>query len=246
MIGLSRFSFSLAFVLNFEADMPSPSPKTVRRFAIFFAVILGLQATWILAAELTRPTIPFFPNNAGSAKMAESKATSAAAAARLGWPRGDLWTADAVAANAAQLANTEAGSGAAGANKSALDVAQTAAMLSPSDARNWVLLAMNQQAAGNHAKALALLKMSYYTSPYSDDLFPLRIQIAAHAVRLSDDELVSYLEYELGVVVRHKPDLKRAIASSYASGSPAGRQFLNSALTKLDPSYLTQLKAAKP
>ena len=226
--------------------MSSPSPKAVRRFAVFFAVVLGLQAIWILVPELIRPAMPFFPGDAGSAKMAEAKAASAATAARLGWPRGDLWSADAVAANAALLSRTEAGSSVAGTHNSALDVARTAATLAPSDARNWVLLAMNQQAAGNHGKALAQLKMSYYTSPYNEDLFPLRIQLAAHALRLRDEELVGYLEYELGVVVRHKPNLKRAIALSYASGSQAGRQFLDQALTKLDPAYLAQLKASKP
>jgi hypothetical protein len=232
----------------FENDMTSSSPIVVRRFAAFFAAVLGLQAAWIMAAELTRPAMPFFPGNAVSAKMAATKAASAANAAWLGWPRGELWSDYAVTANAKLLNELESGavSGAAGINDGARNVAETAATLAPSDARNWVLLAMNQMAAGNYGKALAQLKMSYYTSPYSDDLFPFRIQTAARSPSNTDEELSSYVEYELGVIVRQKPDLKRWIASAYGNGSSAGRQFLNQALNKVDPAYLAQLKAAKP
>lgn len=226
--------------------MPLPTPIAVRRYATCFAVILGLQAAWILSAELMRPANSFFPASADQAKIAAANYTHAATAAWLGWPRRDLWSDYAVAANAALIGDIEAGSGAAAANKDASDVAETAAKLAPSDARNWVLLAMSNLIAGNYSKALAQLKMSYYTAPFSEDLFPVRIAIAARSASAADDELGSYVEYELGVIVREKPDLKRSIALAYQQGSVAGRQFLDRTLTKLDPTYLAQLKASKP
>jgi hypothetical protein len=105
---------------------------------------------------------------------------------------------------------------------------------------------MNAQAASNDPKTLTLLKMSYYTSPYSDALFPMRIQVATGSPSIADEELSSYVEYELGVVVGRKPDLKRSVAPAYRTASPAGRRFFETVLEKLDPAYLAELKALKP
>ena len=228
--------------------MPLQPPVMVRSFGAGFAVVLGLLAAWIIAAELIRSDMRFFPGNAAEAKTAAMKQSSAAVAAWIGWPRGELWTDYAVTANAALIGDMKDGklAGASGLDNSARGVAETAATLAPSDARAWLLLAMNAWSESNDDKAAALLKMSYYTSPYSDDLFPLRIQIAARSPRTADEELNSYIEYELGVVVSHKPNLKRSIASAYRAASPTGRLFFDRSLAKLDPNYLAELKATKP
>lgn len=229
--------------------MPLQSPVLVRRFAAGFAVILGLQAAWILAAELTRPVVHFFPGNGTDAKSAARYNSSAGAAAWIGWPRGDLWTDYAVTANAAVIGEIEDGviSSPSSLNKGASRVAETAAILAPSDARAWLLLAIdNATSPSNAGKALAQLKMSYYTAPYNDELFPLRIQVAARTPHIADEELSSFVEYEIGVVIRHKPSLKPSIASAYRTASPAGHRFFETTLAKLDPKYLAELKAAKP
>ncbi len=154
--------------------MPLQSSVLIRSCAVGFAVILGLQAAWILAAELTRPEMQFFPGNGTDARAGATHYSSAAAAAWIGWQRGDLWTDYAVTANAAVIGDIEDGvmSAPSSPAKGARDVAETAAELSPSDARAWLLLALNDgQSASNAGKALAELKMSYYTSPYSEELF---------------------------------------------------------------------------
>lgn len=221
------------------------APVLIRPFATGFALVLGLLAAWIIAAELSRPSLGGFPVNAVEAKAVALKNAAAATAAWVGWPRGELWADYAVTANAGSIGAINAGSPSR-ADDHANGVTETAARLAPSDARSWLLLAMNAQAAANNSKSLALLKMSYYTSPYSDALFPLRIQVATRSPGIADEELSSFVEYELGVVVGQKPDLKRSIAPAYRTASPAGRHFFDSALAKLDPAYLAELKAPKP
>ena len=220
-------------------------PILIRPFATGFAFVLGLLALWIMAAELARLSLVGFPANVAEAKARVLQNSDAATAAWFGWPRGELWTDYAVTANA-ELISAMNGSALSRADDHANGVAETAAMLAPSDARSWLLLAMNAQAASNDSKTLALLKMSYYTSPYSDALFPLRIQVATRSPSIADEELSSFVEFELGVVVGQKPGLKRSIAAAYRTASPAGRRFFDSALTKLDPAYLAELKAPKP
>ena len=233
----------------FDIDMTFQSPTSVRSYASIFAIVLGLQAAWLITAELARPKLPFFPINGTEAQAAATHQSAAAIAAGIGWPRGSLWVDYAITANAAVAGNMEDGSipNAPGANDKPYKTAETAAALTPADARAWVLLAMiTAQTDSKDSIALAQLKMSYYTSPYNDALFPLRIQIAARSPSIADDELQSFVEYELGMVVRHRPTLKRSIATAFRAASPAGRHFLESALAKLDPKLLAELRAATP
>ncbi|MDI1346888.1 MAG: hypothetical protein PSV22_22760 [Pseudolabrys sp.] len=221
------------------------APVLIRPFATGFALLLGLLATWIVAAELSRPSLGSFPANAVEAKAIALQNSAAATAAWIGWPRGELWADYAVIANAGSIGAMNASSPSR-TDDHANGIAETAARLAPSDARPWLLLAMNAQADSNDAKTLALLKMSYYTSPYSDALFPLRIQVTTRSPGIADEELSSFVEYELGVVVGRKSDLKRSIAPAYRTASPAGRRFFETVLAKLDPAYLVELKALKP
>lgn len=221
------------------------APVLFRPYATGFAVVLGLLATWTLAAEATRPSLGYFPANAVEAQAVAQESSSAAAAAWFGWPRGDLWADYAVTANAG-LIDAVTANGPLRADDHANKVAETAAMFAPSDARSWLLLAVNARAASNDTRTTTLLKMSYYTSPYSDALFPLRVRVASRSSNIADEELASFAEYELGVVVGQKPELKRHIMAAYRSASPAGRLFFDGALSKLDPNFLRELKSAKP
>lgn len=217
------------------------APVFLRPFATCFALVLALLAVWIVAADLTRPPPLAFPANAAEAKVIAAQNSAAATTARLGWPRGELWSDYAVTANAALTGATND----TRAKEDANGVAETAAALAPSDARVWLMLAMNASSSLNDAHTAALLKMSYYTSPYSDVLFPLRIQIATRSPSIADQELGSFVEYELGVVAGHKPNLKRFIAPAYRSASPAGRGFFENALKTLDPALLAELRAGR-
>jgi hypothetical protein len=218
------------------------APVLLRPFATGFALVLGLLAAWIMAAEVLRPSLGRFPANATEAKAVALQNSAAATAAWIGWPRGELWADYAVTAAAGSI-GVETASGATRPDDQANGVAETAARLTPSEARSWLLLAMNAPTTANDQKTLALLKMSYYTSPYSDVLFPLRIQVATRSQSINDTELSSFVEYELGVVLGQKPNLKRSIAPAYRTASPAGRRFFEAALAKLDRAYLAELKA---
>lgn len=229
--------------------MARQSPPSIRIYAGAFAIVLGLQSVWLLAAEITRPALPFFPINGAEAKATAIHYSAAAAAAHIGWPRGDLWADYAMTANAALLGDIEDGviPSTNRQSEGASSTTETAAALAPSDARAWLLLASaDMQSASKDGKALAQLKMSYYTSPYNEHLFPLRIQIVARSAIPFNDELRSFIEYELGMIIRHKPGLKRSIASAFRVASPAGRHFLETSIGTLDPNFLTELQTAKP
>ncbi len=223
--------------------------STFRFYSTIFAAVLGLQAAWLIAAELTRPELPFFPVNAAQSNDAATHDVAAAVAATIGWPRGSLWIDRVMSANGALIGSIEDGIIPARHTTAEEDyrVAETAALLAPSDARAWLLLAMlSEQSAPNSGKAQAQLKMSYYTASYNEQLFPLRIQIGARLANLDDNELRSFIEYELSMILRLKPELKRSIELAFHSASTGGRQFLEAMIAKSDPEFLSKLKMAKP
>ncbi len=227
--------------------MAPHSPALLRLSAAVFAALLGLQAAWIVAAELSRPSLPFFPVNKADAEEATARHSAAAAAAHIGWPRGDLWVEDALTAAATVLSNVANGVTEKITRNQSYGIAQTAAALAPSDARIWLVLAtLNRETSSNDSAALAQVKMSYYTSPYDEDLFPLRIQIIARSAAINDDELRGFVEYEVGMVIRERPDLKQAVVSAYRNGSPAGRRILEAAVGNKDPQLLAELRAIGP
>ena len=53
----------------------------------------------------------------------------------------------------------------------------------------------------------------------------------------------NFLESTLNSVIRYEPSLKQSIASAYRAASPAGGRFLETALAKLDPNYLAELRS---
>lgn len=229
--------------------MPIHSAISIRIYAGVFGILLALQSIWLIAAEVTRPAILFFPTNATQANAAATQHSAAAAAANIGWPRGDLWVDNAITASAAALSACESANAAnaLAANSQTLSIDNTAAALAPADARAWILLAMaSEQTASKKDQALAQLKMSYYTAPYNEYLFPLRIQIVARLSNINDEELRVFIEYELRLAMHDRPNFKHSIASAFGKAGPAGRQFFEATLAKIDPKFLAQLRTANP
>jgi hypothetical protein len=228
--------------------MVPESPTSIRIYAGALAVILGLQSAWLLGAEIAHPALPFFPVTGAEAKAATIDRSTAGIAAWLGWPRGALWVDYAITANAARLGSLPNGNMEVPnrPDESAFSIAETAAALAPSDARAWLLLASANLQFVLNSNALAQLKMSYYTSPYNQYLFPLRIQTIARSPAPIDDELRSLVEYEMRVVIRYKPELMTSIAPALRVASPTGRQFLLTLLGKLDPDFVSELNTANP
>lgn len=227
-------------------QVPGNAPLAPRQWlragALALSMILAAQATWILVPEIVRPSLAYFPTTPTEALDLAAHRSAAALAAEIGWPRGDLWTERAMTANATLLAASERGQ-ASDVLAASNTAAETAATLAPTDARAWLVLAM-VSARTHSANALVQLKMSYYTVPVSEFLFPLRIQVAAQLPRIDDQELQGFLQDELKVIIHDRPALKRSIVSAFRSATPAARHFFEATLAKLDAKLLAQLRSA--
>lgn len=236
--------------MHYGASMILRSPNRLRLYATIFAAVIGLQSIWLLGAEMTRPTLPFFPISKAEAKIVAPHHAAAAAAARIGWPRGDLWVDYAMSEDADFLSDTVSritSDTAQGSNNNIYLTTEHAAALAPYDSRAWLMLAAtNSQSGLRTSKMLAQIKMSYYTSPNDIRLIPFRIQVAAQSSVIADDELQSFVESDIRTIILHNPKLKYAIVPAYLRASPAGRRFLEDKLAELDARFLAELRAAKP
>ena len=203
-----------------------------RFYAGALGVALCVQAIWLFGAEAIRPALPYFPADTREAKVLAASRTAAAAAALIGWPRGELLTERALTANAPVIAAFESNT-VPPLDGDAAAADESAARWSPSDARGWLLLAAsNASPPGDHQRAPRALKMSYYTSPYNEELFPLRILLAARSTGTIDDELRDCITLELDLILRKRPDLKDYVLRMLTTASPAVRQLLEGSLKK--------------
>lgn len=222
-------------------NVPAPrAPKSFRVYAGTFAIVLGLQAAWLLSAELLRPDLPFFPTNKSEIDSAASQRGKAAAAASIGWLRGDLWADYALTADGNPF-NADGSTADKGEPVSAKALAAA-----PYEARLWLLLSrLNAQAGWKDEKTLAQLKMSYYTAPNDTRLFASRLQSAMQPQAVGDDELRPLVAHEIGAIVMRKPELKPVIADAYRTTNAAGRRLIEEQLTALDRAFLAELQTKR-
>jgi hypothetical protein len=219
------------------------TPISFRLYAIIFAVVLGLQAAWLLSAELMRVPLPFFPSDKSEIEYASAQRDRAAAAAWLGWLRGDLWADYALTADSRLLNDVPASA----ANDKTKPVSERALALASYDARLWLLLsAINAQSGWKDDKTLAQLKMSYYTAPNDTRLIPLRMVTAMQSQAIGDEELQGLAEHEIRTLTLRKPELKPIIVMAYRGASPAGRRFIEEKLAALDRKFLIELQTTRP
>jgi hypothetical protein len=192
-----------------------------------FAVVLGILGFWILAADLLRPgTMPYFPSDAATAKVAAGFRERAGAAANVGLLRGELWTDYA----AALLGATDRDGNAIMTPEAADAVhsaAEHAARLAPHDSRAWLLLAAAMwQGDRSDRRIPEALKMSYYTGSREAALMPLRLFIATHSGAAADPELQSLIGREIRIMATLSPELRSAIGAAYRGASPEGRHVI--------------------
>ncbi len=210
------------------------------RIAIWsFAIILVVQALWLLFAEFARPRLPYFPTRDISSKAAADSRASARLAAWLGLVRGDLWSNYAVSFTADVADESQSKDLKAQAIKDAYDAARHAARLSPHDARVWLILAAAvAQLDGSKNAVIGPLKMSYYTSASEAVLMPLRIRIATRSDAIEDEEVRELATQDIGFIVGHRPDMRSDVVTAYRYASSSGRRFIEATLNKLDPTLL--------
>ena len=206
-----------------------------RLLAIVLGIVLGVEAVWLLAAEIVRPTLPYFTTNKTEIETAAKRQEVAALAARIGWPRGELWVEAAITADAGLI------EGATAAN-TAIAPITAAARLAPYDARSWLLLAIAAMQGGNEKGALAPLKMSFYMAPNDVRLIPFRLRIAVRSQSVSDEELQNLIEHEMRTILMRAPTLKPSIVTAYRDASMEGRRFMEDKLATLDAQFLGELR----
>jgi hypothetical protein len=222
----------------------TPRHGLFRSAVLVFAFVLGCQAMWILAAELTRPLLPNFFANAQAAAAANRNA--AALAASFGFIRGDLW-AEYALTFLGQFWSDDHGSASAQASETieqARNVAGRALTLAPYDARIWLVLAsIDSRFDWLNGKAAAALRMSYYTGANETDLIPLRLLLAVHSDAISDRDFQQLVRHDIRTIVTRKPELKPTILTAYRDALPMGRQFLEETLEEVDPTLLATLRS---
>ena len=207
--------------------------------------LLGILALWILIAELTSPRLSYFPSGPIEANAMYAVRGSAATAAEIGMIRGDLWTAAAIA-TATPLLFGATGSSPEQASQAEVEnmraIADRAARLSPHDSRIWLVLAgLDFRVDGNNPKGTEALKLSYYTGPNEISLMPLRLLLAVRSKAILDEEVQSLVPLDIQRIIMQRPDLKPAIALAYQNALPKGREIIEAALKKTDPSFLATI-----
>jgi hypothetical protein len=218
------------------------SPPTVIWFrvsALLLAVIVGLQALWLLIAELAPPPLPFSPAGKQGADAVAADRGRATLVRTLGVARNDLWTNCAIAL-ALERALERVPPATAPSNE-VRSLIECAILVGPHDARSWLLLAVLE---GNRDLG-GPLKMSFYTGPNDASLMPMRLAIATRSDVIADPELQVVVTNDLRTIVLRRPNLKPAIEAAYRDASPDGKRFMETAVAKLDPNFVAEFVAKK-
>lgn len=221
--------------------MNAPSHIIFRRATLSFAGLLCVLCVWLALPELLRPGIDQLPTDPASAAVAASRRGTAASAAWIGMIRGDLWAESAF--TYADLLWSDGGAN-AGPTKALhhaharLDRALDGA---PLQSGAWLLLA----ALASHypsfdSNATQALKMSYYTGPSEPDLMALRLRVAMSSGIFTDSEIREFVERDLRLFLMQNQDV--AIAAAYNAASPAGKQFIEQAVSAIDPAALDSIR----
>src|SRR5215475_16152481 len=209
----------------------------VAMFAVAF--LLGILGVWILVAESLRPGVIELTNDPVSAASNYAKRGAAVTAARAGLLRGDLWADAAIAST--PMPWTQDKSLAPPEEAQAITV--TAIRYAPHDSRLWLLLAANYfRLNGLNEKALAALKMSYYTGSNTISILPERLFLVINSRGLEDKELRELVRHDILIAVMHKSALMPALADAYRSAPPSGKQFVEDTLAEFDPSVLAVIR----
>jgi len=205
-------------------------------------MVLGLQAAWILATELSRRATIIDPASVEEGTADSPYQIAASRAARFGLVRGDLWAESALSfvnlsptgfSSTVDLSRSET-------VENVRTKAKQALRYSPHDARIWVVLAtLDSQLSARDSRVAASLRMSYYTGANEIELIPLRLLVVlARSDALTNDDLKQLVYHDIRNVITRAAQLKYTIITAYREASPVGRQLLNQILAELDPTLL--------
>jgi len=211
-----------------------------RTMVFAFACVIGSIATWILAAEVLRPTTIEFTSDARSAGSIYAKRDAAIRAARVGLVRGDLWSDAAFAYG--DILWSQAKNDVAPFEQSRT-VTELAISYAPHDSRLWLLLAASYlRVDWLNERASAALKMSYYTGSNTVAVVPGRLLLALQSPALGDDEFRELVRHDIRLVALRRSELMPALAAAYNDAPASGRQFIEKTLGALDPGLLASIR----
>jgi hypothetical protein len=219
--------------------MPPPTITLFRVSAALLAVIVGLQASWLMVAELAPPPLPFVPADKQGTEAVAADRSQAALVAALGVARNDPWMACAITLAAERALRIVPPVTVP--SQEVRTAVECAVAVGPHDARSWLLLALldaDRNLAG-------LLKMPYYTGPNEASLMPTRLAIATRSSVIADPELQVLVAGDLRTIVLRRPNLKPAVAAAYRDASADGKRFIATTIAGLDPGFVAELGAAK-
>jgi len=222
-----------------------PTHPVFRLIILVFAVLLGAQCVWLLLSEFSRPGINLLPTDQPAAITAAKQQDAAFWAASVGVVRGDLW-----AESAFTYADLLFGPTVSSTNPALTDAAAHASLsvdralrTAPHQSSVWLLLAgLALRFPSGHLDPTEALKMSYYTAPSEQKLFPLRLSLAARADRFDDVAMREFASRELRLLL--KGNQNPAIAEAYNIASPAGKLFIEGTVADLDPAFVKSLRAS--
>lgn len=220
------------------------APAWLRAGLVAFSLVLIAQAMWILLAEYHHPRRIRLPLDEPASAVARLDRDNASRAAERAVVRGDLWAESAF--TYANLIWTQPVRGvelSAETGRLARAQLERALRYSPHRGDVWLLLAaMAERYGWQDQKPIALLKMSYYTAPNERALFPMRVRAALAANGLQDMELPDMIRRDIRLMAR-TPVFKPALAAIYKSASGPNREFIERAMSEIDPAYLASLRA---
>jgi hypothetical protein len=219
----------------------------LRTCALIFAGVLGLQAFWVIATEVLRPAVAYFPADSAASEVAVGQRNTALFAAGIAVMRGDLWADYAITLLSELLtdAKNAKASGAKDLSEDTRNVAITAAKLTPTDSRIWLLLALIDQRLDWLGRGVpGPLKMSYYTGPNAVALIPTRLLVATRSAAITDPELQDLVGREIRTIITRRPDLRPALFVAYRDALPEGRRLIEAKVGDLDRNLAVAIRAS--
>ena len=154
--------------------------------------------------------------------------------AELGWLRGDLWGAYALAGAARPDADKAA------AREAFRSAAQGALALAPYQPRLWLRLAENERENSDATTHFdAVLKMAYDTAPADDPGMADRLEMALSGIGAPDEELDEFARGDVRAMIGH--DRLNQLSTVYARLGGGGRRFIERAVEATRPELVPRL-----
>lgn len=226
-----------------EISETSSIIKTFRVAGFIFACLLASFAIWILAAELLRPASIKFATSAKFAALNHMQRDAAIVAAKIGHLRGDLWADAAFAYGGMFWGKGRLSDVDPVAIERTRELTEQAIAYAPYDSRLWLLYALTNLTLDRlNNKVAASLRMSYYTGSNARELIPERLLVATQSRAFDDNELRELIRHDIRIAVGRKSELIPAIVFAFNNAPLSGKQFIEIALTEIDPSLLPSIR----